>query len=160
MQKAKTSLSNSKENPQRFRVAQKILLFNQKKEVLTIRFSSNEKIIPLEMHGKWDFPGGGLEWHETRDEGLAREIREEIGNIKYQVGKPIYVWDWYHRRVNNVPTVRTVCVLYEGQFLEGEIKLNHEHDDFKWVKIEDLNKLDFHLDDYQTAEAIVKIYEQ
>ncbi|HEX6819974.1 MAG TPA: NUDIX hydrolase [Ktedonobacterales bacterium] len=29
----------------------------------------------------WNLPGGGLEYGETLDEGLAREIREEIGAV-------------------------------------------------------------------------------
>lgn len=29
--------------------------------------------------GRWDFPGGALEFGETVEEGLRREVREEIG---------------------------------------------------------------------------------
>lgn len=32
-----------------------------------------------ETNGKWDFPGGGLDFGETCQECLIREVREEMG---------------------------------------------------------------------------------
>jgi len=118
-----------------FRFAQKILLFNDKQEVLVLRFSNDETVIPKHLHGKWDFPGGGLEWKETREAGLVREIREEVGDIQYEVGDLIYIWDWYHHKLGGIPTVRTVCVLYDGKYLGGEVILNYEHDEYKWSQL-------------------------
>jgi len=148
------------QNNHTFRFAQKILLFNDKKEFLVLRFSKDKSMIPKYLHGKWDFPGGGLEWEETRKEGLIREIREEIGEIKCEIGDLIYVWDWYHHKVGGNPTKRTICVLYEGKFLGGEIVLNNEHDEYKWISIGNLNKLEFHLDDTKTAKDIQAIYQK
>lgn len=31
------------------------------------------------MHGKWEFPGGGMEYGETIEDNLIREVREEAG---------------------------------------------------------------------------------
>ncbi|MFZ2252576.1 MAG: NUDIX hydrolase [Minisyncoccia bacterium] len=36
-------------------------------------------LIVEEDNGKWDLPGGGLDWGESAEEGLAREIQEEMG---------------------------------------------------------------------------------
>lgn len=81
----------------RFRVAQKIIIFRpEDNAVLMLRFSSTKEL-PRELWGKWDFPGGGLESAETLEEGLLREIREEIGGVEIQVGGPLLVGDWWQK---------------------------------------------------------------
>jgi ADP-ribose pyrophosphatase YjhB (NUDIX family) len=36
-------------------------------------------LLVQEDNGKWELPGGGLDWGESPQDGVAREIREEIG---------------------------------------------------------------------------------
>jgi 8-oxo-dGTP diphosphatase len=120
----------------RFRVAQKVLLFNRKDEVLLLRSAANE-LNPRECWGKWDFPGGGIEWGEDLEQGLDREIAEEIGAIKYRLGKPLAVWDWIF---SHKPGVRTVCILYAGTFIDGQITLSREHDLYRWTKVAEISK--------------------
>lgn len=135
-----------------FRVAQKVLLLNQYKEVLVIRFADNERS-PVPFRAKWDLPGGGLEWGESLEEGLARELREEIGEVQVEVGNLIHRWDWVH--VNN-SELRTICLLYKGDYLGGEVTLNEEHDEYRWVKLDQLLELDWHSNDKPAIELVVK----
>ena len=143
----------SKQN--RFRVAQKIALFNAKNEILIVRFSQDKRM-PEKLRGKWDFPGGGLEWDESLSAGLAREIKEELGDITIKVAKPLVIWDWVHTADSRI---RTVCVLYKGTFVDGEIKLSHEHDQFQWAQIGDLESKYFawDKDDEGLIKRLVKI---
>lgn len=57
--------------------------------------------------GKWDLPGGGLNFGEDVKAGLKREVKEETKlNIKKISDSPIYIWthkfkhkrglDWYY----------------------------------------------------------------
>lgn len=56
-----------------FRVGQKVVIFNSKKESLFLRRSDK-----CARAGGWDFPGGALE-EEEAVEGIIRETREEAG---------------------------------------------------------------------------------
>jgi 8-oxo-dGTP diphosphatase len=60
--------------------------------------------------GKWELPGGGLDFGEDIHEGLKREIEEETGLKITKIGKlPKYIWttkfenerkmDWYYSLV-------------------------------------------------------------
>lgn len=120
----------------RFLVAQKLLLFNSRNQVLVLRSSANE-LNPKECWGKWDFPGGTLEWSEGLEAGLRREVKEEAGQIKYKLGKPILTWDWVFE---DRPEERKVCILYTADFLGGKIKISPEHDRYQWLEIQVLIK--------------------
>ena len=50
-----------------------LALFNEKNEVL-ISLRKNKK----EYNGYWEYPGGKIESGETLEQGLVREIREEL----------------------------------------------------------------------------------
>jgi 8-oxo-dGTP diphosphatase len=63
-----------------------------------------------DISGKWEMPGGGLDFGESIPAGLEREIREETGLKVSEMSKaPIYAWtykyegkrgmDWYYTLV-------------------------------------------------------------
>lgn len=141
-------------NQKHFRVGQKLLLFNSEKKVLIIHFSSTDRITAC-LHGKWDFPGGGVEWNESLEKGIEREIKEELGQVKFKLGDPILVWDWVHEENSDK---RTVCVLYEAEYLGGKIILNEEHDRYEWVEIDKLMNYDWHEDDLVAVRKIMNKY--
>ena len=51
------------------------LIFNSNGEVFLSKRGPRAK----NERGKWDFPGGGVEFGETLEDALKREIREEFG---------------------------------------------------------------------------------
>jgi ADP-ribose pyrophosphatase len=56
-------------------VSQKAIIFNREGKILVLRRSGTA----LSNPGKWDFPGGDLEFGEDAIGGIIREIREETG---------------------------------------------------------------------------------
>lgn len=106
------------------------VVFNQHGQVLV-----GQRVVKDLYFEKWEFPGGKLEQGETPDVALAREFLEETG-LKLGPSTPLMLveHDYPDRHVRlHVHTIRT----FEGevQALEGQA--------LKWVKLTDLNDLDF-----------------
>lgn len=131
-------------------MAQKTVLLNDEGKVLILRFSRKKRTAKA-LRGKWDFPGGGVKFEESLEAGLKREIREELGAIKYEIEGLIDRWSWV--QVND-PTTRTVCLLYRGRFLGGEVRLNEEHDLYKWVEVDELKRFRWTKDDLEQVKRL------
>jgi len=116
------------------------LIFNKDNELLLIRRSLNETVLP----GAWDIPGGTLEDGEDPREGVSREIHEETGlHIK---NLDLFS---YTSNVDQKKNKQFVRLIFIGS-LEGksEITLNpDDHDEYQWV-ILDKQTLDLDLVEY------------
>lgn len=89
------------------------------------------------MSGKWDIPGGSVEFGENPVEGLEREVFEETG-LKVRIGKPLYVYSFLSN-----PQRHQFQIIFECEFVEGEVKLNpEEHDKFLWVTLDEMGILE------------------
>ena len=84
---------------------------------------------------KWEFPGGKVDINESNKEALQREIKEELNiiiDVKNKIAKKIYKDEKI-----NINLHYYICHIQNGN-----IKLN-EHENFKWLTKENLNKYDF-----------------
>lgn len=95
--------------------------------------------------GLYDLPGGSLEFGESIEEGLAREIEEEIGGkVKTMdfLKNVTYVADWDY---DGVPTSTYHIGMYYSVELEdlSQIKTDpdgHDSDGALWVAMEEINE--------------------
>lgn len=93
------------------------------------------------MPGKWDLPGGSIEFGEKIETALKREINEET-SLKINHPKFYYIFSFVHKNFRHQFQLVYLC-----DFLRGNIKLNpEEHDEYRWVALKDLkqfNKIAF-----------------
>lgn len=119
-------VQNIKKN---FSLAQKIVLLNDKNDVLLVKVDNDKK---------WDLPGG----HFTKDdesqlEALKREVAEEIGNsVDFKILDEVSVGlrKWKGEFVN-------IKVVYLAKYNLGKIKLSDEHSEFEWMSFKAVGKL-------------------
>ena len=106
----------------KFGVATKAIIKNNDGKFLVIFKSDTEEISP----NKIDIPGGRLKFGEKLEEGLKREIKEELG-ITIEIIKLSRVWslikDDFH----------LVGLTFLAEYTSGEVQLSGEHTNFKWV---------------------------
>lgn len=82
--------------------------------------------------GWLDFPGGRIDRTEHEkpiEKIIAREIREEIGKVRYALGNPAFQYRRYHRR-SDTYIFNTV---YDARYLSGTITLSDEHGSYEWA---------------------------
>jgi 8-oxo-dGTP diphosphatase len=110
-------------------------ILNQQKEVLLVKRSVHDTFMP----GCWELPGGGTDYGETPQEGVKREIMEECG-ITIEALYPLTTGTYYMSRENEeIQRVEIIflCTMFDPT---QPIKLSEEHQEYQWVKSDDLNE--------------------
>ena len=87
------------------------------------------------LANKWEFPGGKVETNETPEQCLKREMKEEF-DIDVSVG------EYLGSSIYNYSHMSIELMAYRAYWENGEIDLK-DHDDFKWISIEQLADFDF-----------------
>lgn len=89
--------------------------------------------------GRYHIPGGRINPGEPFLDGLTREIMEETG-LKVEIGEPLFVGEWFPviKGVQN----QIVAMFFVCKPLSDDVKLSEEHDDYKWVTLEESSQLD------------------
>lgn len=100
------------------------IFFTNGKEVLLLKRNDNT----------WGLPGGHMKVGETSLEAAKREAEEECGNVK---GSKIDKL----KEINKNKIWTTFFFKIKNKF---KCKISNEHKDWKWFKINELNKINLH----------------
>jgi 8-oxo-dGTP pyrophosphatase MutT (NUDIX family) len=97
----------------------------------------------------FDFPGGRIdedELYTPLEKVVDREVKEEMGgDLKYRLGKPLFHFRRYFEKKN----LQIFLVLFEAEYVSGDIKLSEEHSEIKWI---DPNEYDFKEEEFFSKE--------
>lgn len=124
---------NRQEGEYKLRRAARAVLFNDKGEIAFQR---------IERDDYAKLPGGGMDPGETIEEGLRRELREEVG-CEITVGEPVGMVMEYRNEFGVLQISYAFIAHVDGEV--GEPKLEQEEIDEQlvpiWVKPEEALKL-------------------
>lgn len=101
--------------------------------------------------GKYDFPGGKLKPGEYFIDALKREALEECG-LDIEIGKPFYVAEWGSKL-----KVQIVGIFFECTVNSTTVTLSADHDDFKWIKLEEYKQFDLIKENADACEAYLNV---
>ena len=129
---------------------------------LLLQRSLKKKAFP----GKWTVPGGGLEtddyinlpkttkdhWYFAIEKSLRREIKEECN---LEVEKIKYLLDIAFINPNGVPVI---ILSFYCSYKSGEVKLDEDNIDYKWVTYKEAKKYDLIEGILEEIEMVDKIF--
>lgn len=96
----------------------------------------------------WEFPGGKQEPHETAEQCVIRECKEELGieiEVKNILKKTTY----------NYPEKEIFFTFFNASIKSGEIRPK-VHQDVRWVLHRELDKYEFCPADVEIVEQLLK----
>ncbi|WP_202703546.1 NUDIX domain-containing protein [Flavobacterium sp. UGB4466] len=94
----------------------------------------------------WDLPGGRMEFGETAEETLKREIKEEL-NVEIRPVKVIDTWNYLP-----ADNCQITGIIYYSELITNQIKISEEHDGYDWIAFDQAGTFftkDFLLDQIQ-----------
>jgi 8-oxo-dGTP diphosphatase len=112
-------------------IAAYALLQNGEGKCLFLRRSPDSTTNP----GRWEPPGGKLDPGERLDEALRREVLEEAG-LQISVRRLLGAIEY------EVPAVKVVGLIMEGDLLTEDVELSSEHDSYRWVRLSEVHQID------------------
>ncbi len=127
-------------------VAAKAVILKEGK-ILLLQRPINEGFDP----GLWELPGGKLEYGEILTESLNREVREEVG-LLIKIGRPFITWHFCKE------PFWVTGVTFAADYLEGTVRLSHEHQDYAWIEAGDYKAYQLGTAVKEQLEAYMGLY--
>ena len=103
-----------------------VIVVTEKHKILLIQRSKTDEWMPLH----WSFPGGHIEKGETPYKAAKRVLKQETeldGKVTY---------------AGTRKTKNGKMYIYLCDDFKGDVKLNYEHSDHKWIEYRYLDDLD------------------
>jgi len=131
-----------------FGIATKSFIIREDK-LLILYKAEEEAIKDPDPSRRMDTPGGRLEFGESPESSLLREVKEESG-LTVNILFPLDVWHYVHENF------QLVGIDYLCEWIGGEVALGEEHESFEWLTLDEI--LDRKWKDKEKYEKIFRKY--
>lgn len=99
------------------------------------KFLIAQRNLKKSQGGLWEFPGGKLEFGESCEAALKREIFEEFE-------AEIEVEGYITENIHHYPEKDIKLMFYKAKLVSDKLVLK-EHEDYRWITKEDKDKFEF-----------------
>ena len=128
-----------------YRISIKALILNEAKDKF---------LISQEYDGKWDLPGGGLDFGETVQDCLKRELKEEMGlEVVTVSGSPSYFFTSQFQAGTRIG-MWYANILYETTVKDLKITPSEECEAIRFVSPSEVTGLDV----YNSITNLAKVF--
>ena len=115
---------------------------------LVVRRSQSETFLP----GKYEFPGGKVDFGESAEQGLIREFVEETG-LEIEVGEMIRSFNYVSKELNR-HTVEFVYRVNLKNSDQNDVVLSEDHDKYAWISMSEIQQYEIEGEILNTFKAL------
>jgi 8-oxo-dGTP pyrophosphatase MutT (NUDIX family) len=109
-------------------------------KALVLNEARDKFLVCKEEDGRWELPGGGLDWDMTPQEDLPRELMEEMGlKATHIADSPGY---FITGRSTNHPDIRIANVLFETKLEHLNFTPSNECIEIKFINKDDVEGME------------------
>ena len=130
----------------------------------TVPIKGDKILVVKRKNGFWEFPGGKIEWGENPREAAIRECKEEVGAEPEEmlfVGTTSAVYEKEGDIKHSIYLIYLVRKLKNKESeKESEIVLSSEHDEYRWLTIDELKFLKLGLNAEPVPELIEDLMQE
>lgn len=122
--------------PDKPQVAVRAIISNAKEEILILKRAKTSY-----GNGYWNLPGGKIDFGDTAEETIRKELKEEV-NLNCNSAQFLFYLD-------NLPDETTdlhFVTLFFKCKCSGDLQLNDESSDYKWINFNQLSDYQFVFD--------------
>lgn len=103
----------------------------------------------------WDMPGGGVDFGETPQEALKRELMEEMGLVVTHVAEhPTYTWATRTENHRKMDWFYTLTLCYQAEVENYDFVSTNECDEIGFFTKEDIQNLTL----WETNQSLKEIF--
>lgn len=131
-----------------YRLIVSALIVNNRGEFLLCHKPVGRGVFP----NQWAMVGGGVDERETMEEALRREVKEEAGLAIHHI-EPLFFWDDLQSKFRSGKSIGDIYMIYlvfRCVSRSNKVKLNEEHDEYRWAAAADLFQYDVNLPTRET----------
>lgn len=124
------------------------IIQNDEGEVLLLKMANDKGVYPRQ----WGLVGGGMDEIETMEEALRREVREETSLEICDVAPFRFADDRQMKLMKdgNREEVYMIYLVFDAKLAGGELRLNEEWSEARWVDTSELSEFDLNPPTWET----------
>jgi len=102
----------------------------QELNVYVLAYCKNKILLMKRHDGRWEFPGGGVDWGENPETSALREFKEETGITPNEM-KFIGITSATYKKDDD--DKHSVYIVYKTEVHSDNVIVSNEHEEARWL---------------------------